>query len=140
MPSTGSWGSIPICPLRAPSEPSTVAAVIEPRASGSEPASCAVRPWFHSSCLPPPRARSSPRPPLGFMGSLATLGASSVFSSGDVLPDFPPRAFIGLPNSSIHKLRQRRLAFALFRDRSAALKAGNAEHLPPHLLRSSGRG
>src|SRR3954463_2288366 len=23
MPSTGSWGSIPICPIRAPSEPST---------------------------------------------------------------------------------------------------------------------
>src|SRR5215204_1865473 len=28
MPSTGSWGSIPVCPVKAPSGPSTVAAVI----------------------------------------------------------------------------------------------------------------
>jgi len=28
------------------------------------------------------------------MGSLATLGAAPVSSSGDVLADFPPRVFI----------------------------------------------
>src|SRR5215207_6343491 len=61
--------------------------------SGSEPASCAVRCWFHSSCLPPPRARSSPRPPAGSIASLATLAAGPGFLSGDVLADFPP-AFI----------------------------------------------
>src|SRR5215204_4502274 len=125
MPSTGSWESIPIWPVKAPSEPSTVAAVIEPWASGSAPASCAVRCWFHSSCLPPPRARSFPTPPLGSMGSLATLGATLASSSGDVLADFPPAFIVDRTPPWISRVNGPCVCSSAARG-SVALEPGNA--------------